>query len=175
MCNFCNALPWRIRSDSMHRLKSNTILDTHRDTAAIRDIARDLKAAIAGEVRFDDSSRALYATDGCNYRQPPVGVVIPRSQEDVIATVQLARHYDVPILGRGCGTSLAGQCCNTAVVIDMSKYLNQVNLVGRKRPAAKQVEPNQFLDNSLVQELVKEGFFTSLWGQDLHSKVSTQQ
>ena len=130
----------------MRRPKNNTILDTHRDTAAVRDIARELKAAIAGEVRFDDSSRALYATDGSNYRQPPVGVVIPRSREDVIASVKLAHHYDVPILGRGCGTSLAGQCCNTALVIDMSKYLNHVIEIDPQRRLAR-VEPGTILDD----------------------------
>lgn len=77
-------------------------------------------------MRFDDGSRALYATDASNYRQVPVGVVIPNDVDDVISTITLARHYSVPILARGGGTSLAGQCCNVAVVIDMSKYMNSV-------------------------------------------------
>ena len=77
-------------------------------------------------MRFDDGGRALYATDGSNYRQTPIGVVIPREREDVIATVATAREYGAPITGRGCGTSLAGQCCNTSIIIDMSKYLNHV-------------------------------------------------
>ncbi|HWV35350.1 MAG TPA: FAD-binding protein, partial [Thermomicrobiales bacterium] len=86
----------------------------------------DLRSAVAGEVRFDAGSRALYATDSSNYRQVPIGVVIPRTTDDVIATVATCHRYQVPILSRGGGTSLAGQCCNVAVVIDFSKYLNHV-------------------------------------------------
>ncbi|HET6933247.1 MAG TPA: FAD-binding oxidoreductase, partial [Candidatus Angelobacter sp.] len=85
-----------------------------------------MRGAISGEVRFDDGSRALYATDGSNYRQVPIGVVIPKSIEDVIQTVALAREFGAPILARGGGTSLAGQCCNVAVVIDFSKYLRNI-------------------------------------------------
>lgn len=89
-------------------------------------LAAELRGTIAGEVRFDEGSRALYATDGSNYRQTPIGVVIPRTIDDVVQTVALARKYSAPILARGGGTSLAGQCCNVAVVIDFSKYLNQI-------------------------------------------------
>ncbi|PYP92708.1 MAG: FAD-binding oxidoreductase [Candidatus Angelobacter sp. Gp1-AA117] len=89
-------------------------------------LATELRNSISGEVRFDDGSRALYATDGSNYRQAPIGVVIPKTIEDVIQTVALARKYSAPILARGGGTSLAGQCCNVAVVIDFSKYLSQI-------------------------------------------------
>ncbi|MCA1827813.1 MAG: FAD-binding and (Fe-S)-binding domain-containing protein [Myxococcales bacterium] len=90
------------------------------------DLERALKERIEGEVRFDKGSRALYATDGSNYRQVPIGVVIPRSVEDVVETVRLAREFGAPIVPRGGGTSLAGQCCNVAVVIDFSKYLNRI-------------------------------------------------
>src|SRR6478752_8903275 len=82
-----------------------------------------LRRHISGEVRFDDGTRALYATDGSNYRQVPIGVVLPRDAEDVIAAISLARKYGAPILCRGGGTSLAGQCCNVAVILDMSKYM----------------------------------------------------
>ena len=85
-----------------------------------------LKARIKGEVRFDPASRALYATDASNYRQVPIGLVIPRDDEDVIATVEICRQFDAPILPRGAGTSLAGQGCNVAVVLDFSKYMNQM-------------------------------------------------
>jgi FAD/FMN-containing dehydrogenase/Fe-S oxidoreductase len=91
-----------------------------------RALAKDLTSAIGGEVRFDEGSRALYATDGSNYRQVPIGVVIPRTVDDVVQTVALARKHGAPILARGGGTSLAGQCCNVAVVIDFSKYLNRI-------------------------------------------------
>src|SRR5215470_11781547 len=89
-------------------------------------LAADLRASISGEVRFDDAYRALYAVDGSNYRQTPIGVVIPRTIEDAIQTVALARKYGAPLLPRGGGTSLAGQTCNVAVVIDFSKYLHHV-------------------------------------------------
>jgi FAD/FMN-containing dehydrogenase/Fe-S oxidoreductase len=86
----------------------------------------ELRRSIDGEVRFDDGSRALYATDGSNYRQVPIGVVVPKSVEDVIQTISLAHRYQAPILARGGGTSLAGQCCNVAVVMDFTKYLGNV-------------------------------------------------
>ena len=105
-----------------------------------------LAQAIQGEVRFDDGSRALYATDASNYRQTPVGVVIPKSIDDVAQTVRLARAHDVPILSRGGGTSLCGQCCNEAVVIDFSKYLNRVLEIDPARKVAR-VQPGVVLDD----------------------------
>lgn len=89
-------------------------------------LVSELKLSVAGEVRFDNGSRALYATDGSNYRQEPIGVVIPKDKEDILETVRLCKKYGAPLLSRGGGTSLAGQCCNTAVVMDLSKYYNQV-------------------------------------------------
>src|SRR5690349_16316559 len=89
-----------------------------------RSLESELKGQIAGEVRFDKGTRALYSTDGSNYRQVPIGVVIPRHAEDVERTMTLARKYGAPILSRGGGTSLAGQCCNVAVVLDFSKYMH---------------------------------------------------
>src|SRR5881275_2409079 len=104
------------------------------------DLASDLKNAIRGEVRFDRGSRALYATDASNYRQVPIGVILPRSADDVIATVSLARKFGAPILARGGGTSLAGQCCNVAVVMDFSKYMHQIVELDSKQKFAR-VEP----------------------------------
>ena len=95
-------------------------------SAQAADLATALRKRLRGEVRFDPGSRALYATDLSIYRQPPIGVVIPRTIEDVIIAVAECRHRAIPILGRGCGTSLAGQTCNIAVVIDFSKYLNRL-------------------------------------------------
>ncbi|MGQ0537921.1 MAG: FAD-binding and (Fe-S)-binding domain-containing protein [Gemmatimonadaceae bacterium] len=89
-------------------------------------LERDLRLAIAGDVRFDAGSRALYATDASNYRQVPIGVVLPRSADDVVAAVAVCRAHDAPVLPRGGGTSLAGQCCNVAVVLDFTKYLGGV-------------------------------------------------
>jgi len=105
-----------------------------------------LRGHIRGEVRFDSGSRALYATDGSNYRQVPIGVVLPRDVNDVIATISLAREYGAPILCRGSGTSLAGQCCNVAVILDFTKYLNQILEIDPARRIAR-VQPGVVLDN----------------------------
>ena len=91
-----------------------------------RALAAGLRGNVRGEARFDRGSRALYATDASNYRQVPIGVVIPRDLDDVTATVETARRFGAPVLARGGGTSLAGQCCNTAVVMDWSKYLDGI-------------------------------------------------
>jgi FAD/FMN-containing dehydrogenase/Fe-S oxidoreductase len=114
-------------------------------TAAAQALAADIKKRIRGEVRFDDGSRALYATDASNYRQVPIGVVIPRSVEDVVETVAACRKHGAPITSRGGGTSLAGQCCNTAVIIDMSKYLRGIVSLDPERQRAV-VEPGCVLD-----------------------------
>src|SRR5437762_2419119 len=109
-------------------------------------LASELRSSIRGEVRFDAGSRALYATDASNYRQVPIGVVIPRDADDVIKTMAIARESGAPILARGGGTSLAGQCCNVAVVLDTSKYMNRIiNLDPQKRTA--RVEPGVVLDS----------------------------
>ncbi|MGA9498399.1 MAG: FAD-linked oxidase C-terminal domain-containing protein, partial [Terriglobales bacterium] len=113
------------------------------DAAAIEAA---LRRHLRGEVRFDAGSRALYATDGSNYRQVPIGVVIPRDKEDVLATVTLCREHRAPLLARGGGTSLAGQCCNAAVVLDFSKYMARILEVDPARRIAR-VEPGVVLDN----------------------------
>ena len=109
-------------------------------------LASALTRAVRGEVRFDNGSRALYATDGSNYRQVPIGVVIPRDADDVVATVSLAREYGAPILCRGGGTSLAGQCCNVAVLLDFSKYMNKIIEIDPAQRIAR-VQPGVVLDN----------------------------
>src|SRR5271166_6459107 len=92
----------------------------------VRRLEAELKSHLEGEVRFDAGSRAAYSTDSSNYRQVPIGVVIPRSVEDVVQAVRVSRDFGAPILSRGAGTSLAGQCCNTAIVLDWSKYVNEI-------------------------------------------------
>ncbi|HEY6307920.1 MAG TPA: FAD-linked oxidase C-terminal domain-containing protein [Candidatus Angelobacter sp.] len=109
-------------------------------------LAAELRTAITGEVRFDDGYRALYAVDGSNYRQTPIGVVIPRTIDDVIQTVALVRKYGAPLLPRGGGTSLAGQSCNVAVIIDFSKYLNQIIELNPEEKYAW-VQPGVVLDH----------------------------
>ncbi len=109
-------------------------------------LAEALSHEIEGEVRFDRGSRALYATDASNYRQVPIGVVIPRSIEDVIKTVALCREHDAPLVMRGGGTSLAGQGCNVAVLVDFSKYLHHVLSLDPEHRLAS-VEPGCVLDD----------------------------
>src|SRR5438105_155791 len=109
-------------------------------------LAADLRRNVRGEVRFDDGTRALYATDGSNYRQVPIGVVLPRDADDVIATISLARKHGAPILCRGGGTSLAGQCCNVAVILDMSKYMATILDVDPAQRLAR-VQPGVILDH----------------------------
>jgi FAD/FMN-containing dehydrogenase/Fe-S oxidoreductase len=112
-------------------------------------------------VDFSAGARALYATDASNYRQTPIGVVIPRVTDDVVETVRTCREHGAAILPRGAGTSLAGQCCNVAVVIDMSRHLRTVLTVD---PAAKtaRVQPGLVLDH--LQQTVKP--FGLMYGPD---------
>jgi FAD/FMN-containing dehydrogenase/Fe-S oxidoreductase len=113
--------------------------------AAYTDLGRELSGRIEGEVRFDDGARALYATDASNYRQVPIGVVVPKSIDDVVETVALCHRFDAPIVLRGGGTSLAGQGCNVAVLIDFSKYLHNVVSVDAEARRAV-AEPGCILD-----------------------------
>jgi FAD/FMN-containing dehydrogenase/Fe-S oxidoreductase len=89
-------------------------------------LARDLQLRVDGEIRFDAGSRGAYSTDASNYRQVPIGVVVPRTVEAGAVAVAACRQHDVPVVSRGGGTSLAGQSCNAAVVIDWSKYCHHV-------------------------------------------------
>ncbi len=108
-------------------------------------LAEALRTQIRGEVRFDRGSRALYATDGSNYRQVPIGVVVPRDADDVLATVALCRQFGAPLLCRGGGTSLAGQCCNVAVILDFSKYMAGILEIDPARRIAR-IQPGVVLD-----------------------------
>ena len=92
----------------------------------VEGLERDLRSAVKGEVRFDTGSKAMYATDASNFRQVPIGVVIPKTAEDVVATHRICAAYGAPLLSRGCGTSLSGETVNYAVVIDHSKYLTEI-------------------------------------------------
>jgi FAD/FMN-containing dehydrogenase/Fe-S oxidoreductase len=119
--------------------KSNGVLG---NTQAL---AKELHEKIGGEVRFDAGSKALYSTDSSNYRQIPIGVVVPKTREDVINTIKICRRHGAPITGRGGGTSLAGQCCNAAVVIDFSKYLHRLLELDPENRTAR-VEPGIVYD-----------------------------
>ena len=89
-------------------------------------LRRDLEQHISGEVRFDAVSRALYSTDASVYQIEPLGVVVPRTREDVVATVQIAARHGVSITARGGGTSQAGQAIGAGLQLDISKYLNRI-------------------------------------------------
>ena len=108
-------------------------------------LERALKNTVRGEVRFDAGARALYATDSSNYRQVPIGLVIPLDESDVAATIAACREAGAPILPRGAGTSLAGQCCNVAVIMDFSKYLNRIITLDPADQVAR-VQPGIVLD-----------------------------
>src|SRR5437867_5204579 len=114
-------------------------------TVDARALARELHGAVDGEVRFGAGTRALYTAGGSNYRQVPIGVVLPRTIEDVVAAVEICRAYEAPVLSRGGGTSLAGQCCNVAVLIDHSKYLRGIVEIDPDRRRAR-VQPGVVLD-----------------------------
>ena len=101
-------------------------------TELYKQIATDLKKRIKGDVRFDHYSRLLYATDASIFQIEPIGAVVPRDKGDVQAVLEVANRYQVPILPRGGGTSLAGQAVGHAIVLDFSKYMNKVLDVNRE-------------------------------------------
>jgi FAD/FMN-containing dehydrogenase/Fe-S oxidoreductase len=109
------------------------------------ELEHELKRTVRGEVRFDPGSRALYASDASNYRQIPIGLVVPRDSSDVVAAVAACTKFSAPILPRGAGTSLAGQSCNVAVVLDFTKYMNQILELNAEQGYAR-VQPGLVLD-----------------------------
>ncbi len=119
------------------------------------DIENELKLRVSGEVKFDPFSRVLYSTDASIYQMEPVGVVIPRNVEDVLAVIEVAKEHGVPVLPRAGGTSLAGQTVNHAIVTDFSKYLNQLIEVNQEEQWAR-VEPGIVLDD-LNRQLLPYG------------------
>ncbi|MBY8887245.1 FAD-binding oxidoreductase [Streptomyces sp. PTM05] len=122
------------------------------DVAALE---RALRARVDGEVRFDAGSRGAYVTDGSNYRQVPVGVVVPRTVDAGAAAVAVCARFGAPVLSRGGGTSLGGQCTNTAVVIDWTKHCDALVSVD-ERARTCVVEPGIVLDE-LNRQLVRYG------------------
>src|SRR5947209_15893139 len=96
------------------------------ESVDVRTLRRRLEESVEGEVGFDTASKALYATDASNYRQVPLGVVIPKTLEDVVATHRVCHQLGAPVLPRGGGTSLSGETVNFAVVVDVSKYLTEI-------------------------------------------------
>src|SRR4051812_12114626 len=134
---------------------------TARRSAPTTDYAaleRALKSVVRGDVRFDAGARAAYSTDASNYRQVPIAVVCPVDVDDAVAAVRVCHQHDVPVLNRGGGTSLGGECCNVAVVLDWTKHVHGVESVDRAakraascrapRPAARnKPSPNNILSS----------------------------
>ena len=115
------------------------------DDVDVQSLRRALERDLKGEVLFDAGNRAAYSHDSSNYRLPPIGVVMPRDADDVIAAVAACRDHGAPVLSRGCATSLAGQTCNVAVVIDHSKHLREIVEVDPDRRFAR-VQPGVIRD-----------------------------
>src|SRR5438067_961024 len=135
-----------------------------QDFAAERrdSLVRHLRKHTSGEVRFDDTSCHLYATDASHYQIHPLGVAIPKTPDDLAATVQIAADLGVPITARGAGTSLTGQSIGPGLVIDCSKYLSavgEVDVTGRR----VRVQPGVVLDH-LNRELARFGL---IFGPDV--------
>jgi len=128
------------------------------DEAARLSLEAALRAAVRGDVRFDPATRAVYSADSSNYRQVPLGVVFPLDAADVVAVVDVCRAHEAPILGRGTGTSLAGQACNVAVVVDFSRHMNRVLEIDPVARTAR-VQPGVVLDD-LQAEIARVGQLT---------------
>src|SRR5499426_4507566 len=115
------------------------------------EIEAELKKRIEGDIRFDRYSRLLYSTDASMYQIEPIGVVVPRHKGDVQAVIEVANKFNVPVLPRGGGTSLAGQTVGRAIVLDFSKYMknvldvNQEELWCRVQPGLVQDELNAYV------------------------------
>ena len=113
-------------------------VDTH-------ELVEELRRKVIGEVRFDEVTRLLYSTDASIYQVKPIGVVLPKTTEDVIAVIEIANRHNVPVLPRGGGTSLAGQTVGQAIVIDFSKHMRDVIDINPEEGWAR-VQPGIILD-----------------------------
>jgi FAD/FMN-containing dehydrogenase/Fe-S oxidoreductase len=111
----------------------------------LHKVETELRSRLRGEVRFDNGSKALYASDASNYRQIPLGVVVPADVNDLFSALRVCHRMDVPFLTRGGGTSQNGQCVNVAVVADASKYVNRVVSIDPEEQTAI-VEPGVVCD-----------------------------
>ena len=127
----------------------------------ISRLAGELQRQVKGSVSFEAGARALYAMDGSNYRQVPIGVVVPQTIEDVVAAIGVCRSFGAPVFSRGGGTSLAGQCCNAAIVLDWSRYLNQILEINHGERFAR-VQPGVVCD----QMRDAAAAFGLTWGPD---------
>ena len=126
-------------------------------TTQMTELELDLKKEIRGEARFDQYSRVLYSTDASIYRIEPLGVVLPREHDDVVAALDVARRHRVPIIPRGAGTGLAGQALGRGLVFDFSRYMNRIIHVDPEKRRVR-VQPGVVLEE-LNQHLKPHGLF----------------
>jgi FAD/FMN-containing dehydrogenase/Fe-S oxidoreductase len=131
--------------NDQHELGHETLAPAGVERVDRRGLKRALKEAVKGEVRFDLGTRAIYSHDSSNYRQPPLGVVLPLDAEDVVAALAACHEHGAPVLARGCATSLAGQTANVAVVLDTSKYMRDILEIDAERRIAR-VQPGVIRD-----------------------------
>ena len=115
-------------------------------------LEEELRRKVEGDVLFDDMSRLIYSTDASLYQIKPLGVILPRSDKEILETIQIAARYGVPVLPRGGGTSLAGQTVLAGLVVDCSKYLNKIEEINPAKHWAR-VQPGIVLDN--LNEVLK--------------------
>lgn len=119
------------------------------------DLYHQLKEAVSGEVRWDNASRVLYSTDASNFQMFPQGVVLPKNEQDVLATLRVCREQNIPLTMRGGGSSLAGQAIGPGVILDTSKYFNRILEVDTEAQTVR-VEPGVVLGR-LNQHLAPYG------------------
>ncbi|MFD3532116.1 FAD-binding and (Fe-S)-binding domain-containing protein [Streptomyces sp. NPDC058664] len=116
---------------------------THEEHAS--GLAAELRAAVAGDVDFSATARALNSMDASNYRRVPVGTVAPRDADDVAAVLEVCRAHGTPVVARGGGTSIGGQATGTGVVLDLTRHMaGLVSLDPEERTAV--VRPGLVLD-----------------------------
>ncbi|HWF89117.1 MAG TPA: FAD-binding oxidoreductase, partial [Pyrinomonadaceae bacterium] len=125
-----------------NRLQTGTTRELTIDTGALE---KELHAVVRGEVRFGGADRGMYASDASNYRMIPLGVILPRDAQDVVAAVAACRKYGAPIFARGGGTAIPGQTVNAGVLFDFSKYMNHIRELDPEKRTAR-VEPGTVLD-----------------------------
>ena len=136
------------------------ITRTQKRSSVSTDLEAELKKSVNGEVRFDEITRQMYSTDASLYRIEPVGVIIPRDQDDVQAVLEIADKNKVSVLPRGGGTGLSGQTVNNSLVLDFSKYMYQVQEINPEEQWVR-TQPGITIDD-LNRQIMHAGlFFTS--------------
>ncbi len=151
---------------------SNTRQETHlphEDFAQGEALEARLRATVRGEVRFDPAARAMYTTDASNYRQVPIGVVLPLDADDAAAAVAACRQFGAAVLSRGGGTSIPGNCCNVAIVLDFSKYMRRIVEMDYQQQRAR-VEPGVVLDT--LRAAAEQGQLTFAPDPATHSRCT---